>query len=104
MGGPSGRPPPGGTPSPPPGGHGRIRGQPATRRGRRACAVLVTATCFLHHPVTPDLPGLAMFRGTAFHSARWDQAAIEAAGAVAVIGTGSSGTQIVSALAGSVDR
>jgi cation diffusion facilitator CzcD-associated flavoprotein CzcO/acetyl esterase/lipase len=78
--------------------------QLSTSAGPRTADVLVTATGFLRRPVSPDIPGLDRFGGSVFHSARWDAAAIGAARSVAVIGTGASGVQIVSALAGSVDR
>ena len=59
---------------------------------------LICATCVLHHPFVPDIPGLDGFSGTVVHTARWDDG-IETAGArVAVIGTGSTGVQVVSAL------
>lgn len=76
----------------------------STSAGPRTADVLVTATGFLHRPVNPGIPGLDRFGGSVFHSARWDAAAVGAARSVAVIGTGASGVQIVSALAGSVDR
>lgn len=60
--------------------------------------VLVAATGVLHHPMIPDLPGLANFAGPAFHSARWDDSVALDGKRVGVIGTGSTGVQIVSAL------
>lgn len=82
------------------GAHWQLR----TSAGPRTADVLVTATGFLHHPVMPDIPGLDRFTGTLFHSARWDASAAVEGQRVAVIGTGSSGTQIVSSLAGVVDH
>jgi cation diffusion facilitator CzcD-associated flavoprotein CzcO len=67
--------------------------------------VLVTATGVLHHPRVPSIDGLDGFTGRAFHSARWpDDLPPEALRdkRVAVIGTGSTGTQITAALAGEV--
>lgn len=59
---------------------------------------LICATGLLHHPFVPDIPGLDDFSGTVVHTARWDDS-IETAGArIAVIGTGSTGVQVVSAL------
>ena len=49
----------------------------------------------LHHPKLPDIPGRGTFVGAAFHSARWDDAVDLRAKRVAVIGTGSTGVQIV---------
>ncbi|GAB2713560.1 flavin-containing monooxygenase [Nocardia thraciensis] len=77
--------------------------QLSTTDGCATADVLVTATGFLRHPVEPNLPGLDTFEGTIVHSARWNVAAVRSARRVAVIGTGASGTQIVSAMAGSID-
>ncbi|HYF27171.1 MAG TPA: NAD(P)/FAD-dependent oxidoreductase [Baekduia sp.] len=60
--------------------------------------VLVSATGFLHHPHIPDLPGLPDFEGAAFHSARWDHSVPLDGARIGVVGTGSTGVQIVSAL------
>jgi cation diffusion facilitator CzcD-associated flavoprotein CzcO len=59
---------------------------------------VVMATGVLHHPNVPDIPGLESFAGTTLHSARWDDEADFAGKRVAVIGTGSTGVQIVSAM------
>lgn len=61
--------------------------------------VVFTATGFLHHPAIPHIPGKDTFAGPAFHSARWDHSVDMTGKRVGVIGTGSSGIQIVSALA-----
>src|SRR4051794_15046911 len=76
-----------------------------TRSGREDTAdVLVSATGVLHHPRHPDIPGLETFAGAAFHSARWDHSVTTDGARVAVVGTGSSGVQIVCALAGRARR
>jgi cation diffusion facilitator CzcD-associated flavoprotein CzcO len=62
--------------------------------------VLVHATGFLHHPRVPDIPGLLSFTGAMFHSSQWDHDIALAGQRVGVIGNGSSGVQIVGALAG----
>ncbi|MEC3916873.1 flavin-containing monooxygenase [Nocardia sp. CDC160] len=63
---------------------------------------VLCATGFLHHPNWPDIAGVDEFGGTVMHSARW-QHEVELTGKrVGVIGTGSTGTQLVSALAGKV--
>jgi cation diffusion facilitator CzcD-associated flavoprotein CzcO len=59
---------------------------------------VVMATGVLHHPNVPDIPGLEDFEGTTLHSARWDDEVGFAGKRVAVIGTGSTGVQIVSAM------
>ena len=66
--------------------------------------VVIAASGVLHHPKLPDIPGLDTFKGPAFHTARWnDSAPIEGA-RVGLIGCGSTGIQIVTALAGKVDK
>ncbi|MBF6211165.1 NAD(P)/FAD-dependent oxidoreductase [Nocardia puris] len=59
---------------------------------------VIAATGVLHHPFTPDIPGLGEFTGSVVHTARWDDSIETAGKRVAVIGTGSTGVQIVSAL------
>lgn len=66
--------------------------------------VLVTATGVLHHPKIPEIPGQEEFAGKAFHSARWDDTVDLRGKSVAVIGTGSTGVQIVCATAGVAQR
>ncbi|WP_317493827.1 NAD(P)/FAD-dependent oxidoreductase [Haloechinothrix sp. LS1_15] len=68
----------------------------------READFLVSATGVLHRPVVPDIPGRDAFTGAAFHSARWDHSIPLAGKRVGVIGTGSTGMQIVTALAGEV--
>jgi cation diffusion facilitator CzcD-associated flavoprotein CzcO len=58
---------------------------------------IVAATGVLHHPFIPDIPGLDSFRGPVVHTARWT--GVDTAGKrLAVIGTGSTGVQVFSAL------
>jgi cation diffusion facilitator CzcD-associated flavoprotein CzcO len=64
----------------------------------RADAMIV-ATGILHHPFVPEFAGMADFAGAMFHSARWDDAVALEGKRIAVIGSGSTGVQIVSALA-----
>jgi len=59
---------------------------------------VIAATGVLHHPFTPDIPGLDTFGGDVVHTARWDHAVVTEGRKIAVIGTGSTGVQIVSAL------
>ena len=59
---------------------------------------VIAATGVLHHPFTPEIPGLDSFEGDVVHSARWDDEIPTAGRRIAVIGTGSTGVQIVSAL------
>ena len=69
---------------------------------RSAADFVIAATGVLHHPVVPDVEGADTFAGAAFHSARWDHDVSIAGRRVGVVGTGSSATQIVAAIAGEV--
>ncbi|HEX4357828.1 MAG TPA: NAD(P)/FAD-dependent oxidoreductase [Pseudonocardia sp.] len=60
---------------------------------------IFSASGVLHHPRTPEIPGLDSFAGAVFHSARWDHSVPLDGRRVAVIGTGSTGVQITKALA-----
>ena len=70
-----------------------------TRDGREDVAdVVIAATGVLHHPNVPEITGLPDFQGPCFHSARWDHSVQLDGKRVGVIGNGSTGVQIVSAL------
>ena len=70
-----------------------------TADGREDVAdVVIAATGVLHHPNVPDIPGLKDFAGPVFHSARWDHSVPLEGKRVGVIGNGSTGVQIVSAV------
>lgn len=62
--------------------------------------VVIAATGVLHHPSYPAIPGLDRFAGACFHSARWDHSVPLDGRRIGVIGNGSTGVQIISALAG----
>ena len=71
----------------------------STRAGMNCEAdVVITATGVLHHPRMPDIAGLGDFAGTVAHSARWDEATPLDGRRIGVVGNGSTGVQIVSAL------
>ena len=59
---------------------------------------VIAATGVLHHPFTPDIAGLDSFDGEVVHTARWDDDIETSGRKIAVIGNGSTGVQIVSAL------
>lgn len=59
---------------------------------------IIAATGVLHHPVMPNIAGLEDFAGATFHSARWDHSVSLKNKRVGVIGTGSTGMQIVPAI------
>lgn len=64
--------------------------------------VVVACAGRLHHPVVPAIPGAESFAGPSFHTSRWDQSVALTGKRIGVIGTGSTATQIVAALAGEV--
>lgn len=59
---------------------------------------VICATGVLHHPFVPDIPGMDSFQGQIVHTARWQPELVTSDRRVAVIGTGSTGVQVVSAL------
>jgi cation diffusion facilitator CzcD-associated flavoprotein CzcO len=60
--------------------------------------LVISATGVLHHPNIPMLTGAKDFRGKQFHSSQWDHNFKIEGCNVGVIGNGSSGVQIVSAI------
>jgi cyclohexanone monooxygenase len=72
-----------------------------TDRGSRLRArFVIMATGGLSVPNTPDIPGVADFKGEIFHTARWPQEPVSFDGKrVGIIGTGSSGIQAIPAIA-----
>lgn len=68
------------------------------------CHVLVSGVGFLNVPRYPDWPGLDDFAGPRFHTARWEHEHDLTGKVVAVVGTGSSATQVVPAVQPLVDR
>ncbi len=61
--------------------------------------VLVAATGFLNIPKLPSWPGLDTFEGPKFHTSRWEHQHDLAGKTIAVVGTGSTATQVVPELA-----
>jgi cation diffusion facilitator CzcD-associated flavoprotein CzcO len=72
----------------------------STSDGRRVRArFVIAATGVLSVPYVPDVPGRDDFAGQAYHTGRWPSSPVDFAGArVAVIGTSSSGVQVVPAI------
>ena len=57
---------------------------------------LIAATGVLSVPYFPDVPGRDDFRGEQYHTGLWPATPVDFAGKrVAVIGTGSSGVQLI---------
>ncbi|NND68611.1 MAG: NAD(P)/FAD-dependent oxidoreductase, partial [Halioglobus sp.] len=69
-----------------------------------AADIVIAATGVLHHPRMPDIPGIDDFDGDLFHSARWDHSLPLDGRRIGVIGNGSTGVQIISALAGRAEQ
>ena len=68
-----------------------------TNRGMFLARFFVIAAGPLHEPIIPKLPGQDIFRGEAFHSARWPDIDLTGRSVVA-IGTGASAIQFVPAV------
>jgi cation diffusion facilitator CzcD-associated flavoprotein CzcO len=68
------------------------------------CHVLISAVGFLNVPRYPDWPGLEDFEGPRFHTARWEHEHDLRDKKVALVGTGSTATQIVPEIAGAVEK
>jgi cation diffusion facilitator CzcD-associated flavoprotein CzcO len=75
--------------------HPRRRWRVRTTCGELTSDVLITGTGALSEPNIPNIPGLPSFRGTVFHSARWDHDHNLRGRRVAVVGTGASTIQFV---------
>ena len=69
-----------------------------TDAGTERCDFLICATGILHHPNVPDIPGRDEFEGDVVHTARWDPGTETAGRRIAVVGNGSTGVQVVTAL------
>ncbi len=66
---------------------------------------VVMATGPITEPVFPDIPGFADFAGETYHTARWPRVDPDLRGKrVGVIGTGSSGTQVIPIVAQQAQR
>ncbi|MDQ4421576.1 NAD(P)/FAD-dependent oxidoreductase [Sphingobium sp. DEHP117] len=64
------------------------------------CRYCAMATGLLAEPVLPDIPGVGDFEGQSIHSARWPEGLNDFTGKrVGLVGTGSSGVQLVPELA-----
>ena len=71
-----------------------------TEGGDTLCSrFFICSTGPLNQPRWPDIPGLNTFKGERLHSARWEAGAKLAGQRVAVIGTGSTASQLIPPLA-----
>lgn len=65
---------------------------------------VVTATGILSVPLEPDIPGMGRFTGASLFTSRWPREGVDLTGKrVGVIGTGSTGVQLIPVVAGLVD-
>jgi cation diffusion facilitator CzcD-associated flavoprotein CzcO len=69
-----------------------------------SCDALISAVGFLNVPRYPTWPGLDTFAGPVFHTARWEHEHDLRDKRVAIVGTGSSASQIVPEIAPLVER
>jgi cation diffusion facilitator CzcD-associated flavoprotein CzcO len=61
---------------------------------------VIAASGILSAPLEPDIPGMADFAGTSLFTSRWPKARVDLSGRrVGVIGTGSSGVQLIPVVA-----
>jgi cation diffusion facilitator CzcD-associated flavoprotein CzcO len=77
---------------------GEQRWELETEDGPLAARVLVAAPGLLSEPWTPALPGADLFKGNAFHTARWDHGDDLTGKRVALIGSGATAVQVVPAI------
>lgn len=66
--------------------------------------VVVAASGVLHHPKMPDIAGLESFAGTTVHSAQWNDDTPIDGKRVGLIGNGSTGVQILTAINKRVEK
>jgi cation diffusion facilitator CzcD-associated flavoprotein CzcO len=66
--------------------------------------IVIAANGRLHHPVLPNIKGADSFAGPSFHTSRWDHGIDLKGKRIGLIGTGSTATQIITTLAGTVSR
>jgi len=72
----------------------------STRAGETlSCKFLIFATGQLHHPSTPEWPGMEDFQGQVFHSAKWNHEVSLEGKNVAVIGNAASAIQFIPEIA-----
>jgi cation diffusion facilitator CzcD-associated flavoprotein CzcO len=67
--------------------------------GRYEADVVIAAAGRLRDPKLPDIAGMDSFAGPSFHTARWDTSVSLKGKRVCLIGAGSSGVQVLSAIA-----
>lgn len=71
---------------------------------QREANVIISGSGLFATPNLPDIAGIDSFEGAMFHTAQWDHNYDFAGRRVALIGTGSSGTQLMPALARAAEQ
>jgi cation diffusion facilitator CzcD-associated flavoprotein CzcO len=72
---------------------------------RARARLLITAVGVLSAPTLPDIEGIDSFEGVAHHTGLWPHEPVDLAGKrVGVIGTGASGVQLISEVAGTAGQ
>jgi 4-hydroxyacetophenone monooxygenase len=66
--------------------------------------IVISCSGLFSTPNLPDIPGIDMFRGTMFHTTAWDHQYDYAGRRIAMIGTGSTGCQLMPRLAQSAEK
>jgi 4-hydroxyacetophenone monooxygenase len=74
------------------------------RKETTTCNAIVSAAGLFSTPNLPDIPGIHDFKGPLFHTAQWDHSTDYHGKNVAVIGTGSTGTQLTPMVAEGAKR
>lgn len=73
--------------------------------GETLCSqFLILATGYLCQPKTPDIPGIDSFGGRVLHAQQWDDSYALGGKRAAIIGTGSTGVQLIPKLAEDVSE
>ncbi|CAK7200305.1 hypothetical protein SEUCBS139899_002996 [Sporothrix eucalyptigena] len=67
------------------------------------CNAVISGSGLFSTPNLPDIPGLSEYKGNVFHTANWDHNVQYEGKKVALLGTGSTGTQLASAVAAKAD-
>src|SRR6202012_227122 len=69
------------------------------------CTYLLSATGVLHVHIEPSFPGVKSFEGETYQTATWPAEKLDLVGKrVAVVGTGSSGVQVITTIAPCVSK
>ncbi|KAF3003928.1 hypothetical protein E8E14_001931 [Neopestalotiopsis sp. 37M] len=63
------------------------------------CNAIISGSGLFATPNKPDIPGMEEFKGAAFHTVQWDHSVDCTGKDVALLGTGSTGTQLASSVA-----